>query len=134
MPKAGIYDLADSILAQKISQIEGVGQVFVWGSASPAVRAELNPMQLSSYGIGLEAVRTSLSSVNFDAPKGSFNSSQQRWDITNNDQLFGAASYAPLVVAYNNGAPVRLQDLGSVVDGVADEHTAGIANGKPARF
>jgi hydrophobe/amphiphile efflux-1 (HAE1) family protein len=132
VPKAGIYDLADSILAQKISQIEGVGQVFVWGSASPAVRAELNPMQLSSYGIGLESVRTSLSSVNFDAPKGSFNSSQQRWDITNNDQLFGAASYAPLVVAYNNGAPVRLQDLGSVVDGVADEHTAGIANGKPA--
>jgi hydrophobe/amphiphile efflux-1 (HAE1) family protein len=132
LPKSKIYDLADSILAQKISQIEGVGQVFVGGSSSPAVRAELNPMQLSAYGIGLEEVRTALSAVNFDSPKGSFNSQQRRWSVTNNDQLFEAKNYAPLIVAYRNGAPVRLQDLGQVVDGVADEHTAGLANGKPA--
>ncbi len=132
LPKSKLYDLADSILAQKISQIEGIGQVFVGGSSSPAVRAELNPMQLSAYGIGLEEVRTALSSVNFDSPKGSFNSPQRRWTITNNDQLFEAKNYAPLIVAYRNGAPVRLQDLGQVVDGVADEHTAGLANGKPA--
>ncbi|HVJ08501.1 MAG TPA: multidrug efflux RND transporter permease subunit [Acidisarcina sp.] len=132
VPKANIYDLADSILAQKISQIAGIGQVFVGGSSSPAVRVELNPLQLSSYGIGLESLRTALGSVNFDTPKGSFNNPSTRWTITNNDQLFGAKSYAPLIVAYKNGAPVRLQDLGTVVDGVADEHTAGLANGKPA--
>ncbi len=132
LPKAKIYDLADSILAQKISQIQGIGQVFVGGSSSPAVRVELNPLQLSAYGIGLESLRAALGAVNFDSPKGSFNSPLTRWTIVNNDQLFGAKAYAPLIVAYRNGAPVRLQDLGEVVDGVADEHTAGLANGKPA--
>jgi hydrophobe/amphiphile efflux-1 (HAE1) family protein len=132
LPKSEIYDLADSILAQKISQIQGVGQVFVGGSSSPSVRAELNPMQLASYGIGLETVRTALGAVNYDAPKGSFNNSERRWNNVNNDQLFKAKEYAPLIVAYKNGAPVRLQDLGQVVDGVADEHTAGLANGVPA--
>ena len=132
LPKSEIYDLADSILAQKISQIQGVGQVFVGGSSSPSVRAELNPMQLASYGIGLETVRTALGAVNYDAPKGSFNNAERRWNNVNNDQLFKAKEYAPLIVAYKNGAPVRLQDLGQVVDGVADEHTAGLANGVPA--
>jgi hydrophobe/amphiphile efflux-1 (HAE1) family protein len=132
LPKSEVYDLADSILAQKISQIQGVGQVFVGGSSSPSVRAELNPMQLASYGIGLETVRTALGAVNYDAPKGSFNNSERRWNTVNNDQLFKAKEYAPLIVAYKNGAPVRLQDLGQVVDGVADEHTAGLSNGVPA--
>jgi hydrophobe/amphiphile efflux-1 (HAE1) family protein len=132
LPKSEVYDLADSILAQKISQIQGVGQVFVGGSSSPAVRAELNPMQLAAYGIGLEQVRTALGAVNYDAPKGSFNNAERRWNNINNDQLFKAKEYAPLIVAYKNGAPVRLQDLGQVVDGVADEHTAGLANGVPA--
>src|SRR5450755_2367689 len=86
LPKSEIYDLADSILAQKISQIQGVGQVFVGGSSSPSVRAELNPMQLASYGIGLETVRTALGAVNYDAPKGSFNNSERRWNTVNNDQ------------------------------------------------
>src|SRR5450755_946345 len=89
-------------------------------------------MQLASSGIGLETVRTALGAVNYDAPKGSFNNSERRWNNVNNDQLFKAKEYAPLIVAYRNGAPVRLQDLGQVVDGVADEHTAGLANGKPA--
>ena len=132
LPKSEIYDLADSILAQKISQIEGVGQVFVGGSSSPSVRAELNPMQLASYGIGLETVRAALGAVNYDSPKGSFNNSERRWNNVDNDQLFKAKEYAPLIIAYKNGAPVRLQDLGQVEDGVADAYTAGLANGVPA--
>ncbi len=132
LPKSEIYDLADSILAQKISQIEGVGQVFVGGSSSPSVRAELNPMQLASYGIGLETVRAALGAVNYDSPKGSFNNSERRWNNVDNDQLFKAKEYAPLIIAYKNGAPVRLRDLGQVEDGVADAYTAGLANGAPA--
>src|SRR3954471_380485 len=132
LPKSEVYDLADSILAQKISQIQGVGQVFVGGSSSPSVRAELNPMQLAAYGIGLETVRTALGAVNYDAPKGSFNNAERRWNNVNNDQLFKAKEYAPLIIAYKNGAPVRLRDLGEVVDGVADSYTAGLANGVPA--
>jgi len=129
IPKPQIYDVADSILAQKISQIQGVGQVFVWGSAQPAVRVELNPMQLGNNGVGLEAVRTALSSANANRPKGSFNDPQHRWQISTNDQIFKAADYAPIIVGYNKttGAPVRVADLGTVSDSVSDIHTAGLS-------
>ena len=129
VPKPQIYDMADSILAQKIAQIQGVGQVFVGGSAQPAVRVELNPMQLANNGIGLEAVRTALSSANANRPKGSFNDGQHRWQIDDNDQIFKASDYAPIIVGYNQqtGAAVRLGDLGTVVDSVSDIHTAGFA-------
>ena len=129
VPKAQIYDLADSILSQKISQIQGVGQTFVGGSSSPAVRVELNPMQLGSNGIGLEAVRTALSNANANRPKGAFQDADHRWLINDNDQIFKASDYAPVIVGYNRqtGAPVRVSDLGTVVDGVADIHTAGVA-------
>src|SRR5579859_330153 len=129
VPKAQIYDIADSILAQKIAQIQGVGQVFVGGSASPAVRVELNPMQLSSYGVGLEAVRTALANANANRPKGSFHDDQHRWLINDNDQIFKSQDYAPIVAGYNQttGAPVRVSDLGTVEDGVADIRTAGLA-------
>jgi len=129
VPTAAVYDMADSILAQKISQIQGVGQVFVFGSASPAVRVELNPMQLGSNGVGLEAVRNALANANANRPKGAFQSSGQRWQIADNDQIFKAADYAPIIAGYNQqtGAPVRMSDLGDVVDGVADIHTAGFA-------
>ena len=129
IPKPQIYDMADSILAQKIAQIQGVGQVFVWGSSQPAVRAELNPMQLANNSIGLEAVRTALSNANANRPKGSFNDGQHRWQIDDNDQIFKAADYAPIIVGYNKqtGAPVRLGDLGTVIDSVSDTHNAGFA-------
>ena len=129
IPKPQIYDVADSILAQKISQIQGVGQVFVGGSAQPAVRVELNPMQLGNNGIGLEAVRTALASANANRPKGSFNDGQHRWQINDDDQIFKAADYAPIIVGYNRqtGAPVRVGDLGTVTNSVSDIHTAGLA-------
>ena len=129
IPKPQIYDMADSILAQRIAQIQGVGQVFVGGSAQPAVRVELNPMQLSSNGVGLEAVRTALSAANANRPKGSFDDAQHRWQIDDDDQIFKAADYAPIIVGYNKqtGAAVRVGDLGTVTDSVSDIHTAGLA-------
>ena len=126
--KPQMYDVADSILAQKIAQIKGVGQVFVGGSASPAVRVELNPMQLSAYGVGLESVRTALAGANANRPKGSFQDDQHRWLIGDNDQIFNARDYEPIIAGYNQatGAPVRVADLGTVENGVADVHTAGL--------
>jgi multidrug efflux pump len=131
--KPQIYDMANSILAQKIAQIQGVGQVFVGGSSSPAVRVELNPMQLGSNGIGLEAVRTALAGANANRPKGSFQDSDHRWLINDNDQIFKARDYAPIIAGYNpqTGAPVRVSDLGTIVDGVADLHTAGVGGINP---
>jgi multidrug efflux pump subunit AcrB len=133
VPKPEIYDMADSILAQKISQIQGVGQCFVGGSAQPAVRVEVNPMQLGSNGIGLEAVRTALGNANANRAKGAFQDPAHRWQIDDNDQMFKAREYAPIIAGYNpqTGAPVRLSDLGSVVDGVADIHTAGLSGTNP---
>ena len=129
VPKPQMFDVADSILAQKMSQIQGVGQVYVGGSASPAVRVELNPMQLSAYGIGLESVRTALSNANANRPKGSFHDDDHRWLVNDNDQMFDAREYAPIIAGYNasTGAPVRVSDLGTVVNSVADIHTAGLA-------
>ncbi len=134
VPKPQIYDIADTILAQKISQIQGVGQCFVGGSAQPAVRVEVNPMQLGSNGIGLEAVRTALGSANANRPKGAFQDPAHRWQIDDNDQIFKARDYAPIIAGYNSqtGAPVRMSDLGTVVDGVADIHTTGVVGINPA--
>jgi multidrug efflux pump len=127
--KRQIYDMANSILAQKIAQIQGVGQCFVGGSSSPAVRVELNPMQLGSNGIGLEAVRTALASANANRPKGAFQDAGHRWQIDDNDQIFQASDYAPIIAGYNKqtGAAVRIADLGTVTDGVADLHNAGLS-------
>ena len=132
VPKPKIYDLADSILAQKIAQIEGVGQVFVGGSAQPAVRVELNPMQLANNGVGLEAVRTALAGANANRPKGAFQDADHRWQISDNDQIFNASDYAPIIVGYNRqtGAPVRVGDLGTVTDSVSDIRTMGLAGNK----
>ena len=134
VPKPQIYDMADSILAQKISQIQGVGQCFVGGSAQPAVRVELNPMQLGSNGVGLEAVRLALASANANRPKGGFQDTAHRWQIDDNDQIFKASEYAPIIAGYNHqtGAPVRISDLGTVSDGVSDIHTAGVSGINPA--
>jgi multidrug efflux pump len=133
--KPQIYDVADSILSQKIAQIQGVGQVFVGGSASPAVRVELNPMQLGANGVGLEAVRTALANANANRPKGAFQDEQHRWLINDNDQIFKARDYAPIVAGYNQqtGAPVRVSDLGTVTDSIADIHTAGVSGINPLK-
>ncbi|MFY9853870.1 MAG: efflux RND transporter permease subunit [Terracidiphilus sp.] len=140
VPKPQIYDMADSILSQKISQINGVGQVFVGGSSSPAVRVELNPMELGNNGIGLEAVRTALANANANRPKGAFQDADHRWQISDNDQIFKASDYAPIIAGYNQqtGAPVRISDLGTVDDSIADIHTAGVSgikedNGAPTQ-
>jgi multidrug efflux pump len=98
-----IYDACDSILAQKIAQVEGVGQTFCGGSAKPAVRIEANPTQLSSYGLGLEALRAAMGTVNVNQPKGYLQNDTHRWSISTTDQLFGAAAYAPLIVATDRG-------------------------------
>jgi multidrug efflux pump len=129
IPKPQIYDIADSILAQRISQIQGVGQVFVGGSAQPAVRVELNPMQLGNNGIGLDAVRTALANANANRPKGVFASGGNRWQINSNDQIFKASDYAGIIAGYNKqtGAPVRISDLGTVSESVSDIHTSGLA-------
>ncbi len=127
-----MYDEADSILAQKISQIAGIGLVQVGGSSQPAVRAEINPMLLSKLGISLDEVRTALGSANANAPKGALSDANHIRIIQTNDQLFHASEYAPLIIAYRNGAPVRLSDVATVWDGQANTFNAGSVNGKPS--
>src|SRR5215831_7871130 len=129
-----MYDAADSILGQKIAQINGVGQVFVGGGARPAVRAEVNPMPLNKLGVGLVTVRTALGAANANRPKGQVANDVDAWTITANDQLMEADKYRDIIVAYNpqGGAPVRLGDVADVQDAVEDIHNVGLANGKPA--
>jgi len=127
-----LYDAASSILQQKLAQVQGVGQVVVGGSALPGVRAELNPMVLNKYGIGLEQVRAALGAANANRPKGELANGTSAWAIRATDQLLRADQYRPLIVAYHDGAPVRLSDVAEVVDSVEDLRTAGLANGKPA--
>src|SRR5579864_2738745 len=126
-----MYDTADSILAQKLSQVEGVGQVFVFGSAPPAVRAEVNPTLLNKLGVGLDTVRNALNAANANRPKGQVADGTRAYSFSDNDQLFTADEYRPLIVAYNRGAPVRLGDVADVQDSVADVRNIGLANGKP---
>jgi multidrug efflux pump len=130
--KPRMYDIASSILQQKISQIEGVGQVIVGGGALPAVRVEVNPTLLSSYGIGLEDVRTVLGSANANRPKGSISSGSRTWSLSTTDQLLKAEEYRSLIIRYQNGAGVRLGDVADVIDSVEDVRSGGLANGKPA--
>jgi len=132
IPPPQIYDAADSILAQKLAQVEGVGQVFAWGSARPAVRVETNPYQLNSYGISLETVRKSLQAANANLAKGALSDSKQTWAVADTDQLFKAYEYQPLIVAGHVGAPVRLRDIAEVVDSVEDNRNLGLSSGKPA--
>ncbi len=132
IPPAQIYDAADSILAQKLAQVEGVGQVFTWGSSRPAVRVEVNPYQLNSYGISLETVRKSLQSANANLAKGALSDPHQTWNVADTDQLFKAYEYQPLIVAGHVGAPVRLRDVAEVLDSVEDTRNLGLSGGKPS--
>jgi multidrug efflux pump len=127
-----LYDAADTILSQKLSQVSGIGQVTVGGSSLPAVRVELNPSALFKYGIGLEDVRAALAAANANTPKGSVDIGGQRFQIYTNDQASHAAEYRSLVVAYRNGAAVRLSDVAEILDSVENVRNLGLSNGKPA--
>ncbi len=131
--KPRMYDIADSVLAQKLSQVPGIGQVFVGGGARPAVRAEVNPTLLNKLGVGVEQVRAALGAANANRPKGEFTGPINAWQITDNDQLFTADEYKNIIVAKNTtGGVVRLQDVADVQDSVEDIRNMGVANGKPA--
>ena len=130
--RGDLYDAASTVLAQKLSQVDGIGEVVVGGSSLPAVRAELIPQALYKYGVGLEDVRAALSSANAHSPKGAIDVGDQRYQVYANDQANKADDYKALIVAYRNGAPVRLSDVGEVTDSVENLRNAGLANGKPA--
>ncbi len=130
--KAHMYDAASTILAQKLSQVQGVGQVFVGGGANPAVRVEVNPTALNSLGLGLTDVQTALANANANRPKGRIDAGQRATTIETTDQLFKADEYKKLIIAYRNGSPVRVSDIADVSDSVQDIRTAGLYNGRPA--
>ena len=129
---AELYDAASTVLAQKLSQVEGVGEVSVSGGSLPAVRVELRPPALYKFGIGLEDVRAALASANAHSPKGGIDVGEQRYQLYSNDQAIQAEDYKPLVVAYRNGAAVRLTDVGDVLNSVENLRNLGLANGKLA--
>jgi multidrug efflux pump len=132
LTRGQMYDSASTIMAQRLAQVTGVGQVTVGGGASPAVRVELNPMALNKYGIGFEQVRTALSGANANVPKGHFSDGQRTWEVGANDQIFQAIDYQPLIIAYHNGSAVRVSDVGQVLDSVEDIRNSGYANNKPS--
>jgi len=131
VPRPQLYDIASSVFAQKLSQVNGVGQVQVGGSSLPAVRVEVNPQPLSRYNVGLDQIGTFLQSANANRPKGSLANGQMQLPVYATDQLFLAKDYKDLVVVYRNGAPVRLSDLGRVIDANEDVRNLGLVNGKP---
>src|SRR5579864_4240517 len=130
VPRSRLYDLCDSFLAQKISQVAGVGLVRISGGAKPAVRVDLNPNALAHYGIGLEEVRAALRTANANTPKGNLENESNRWTLSATDQLLKPEQYSPLIVAYRNGAPVRLIDIAKVTEGIEDVRNSAYANGK----
>ncbi len=130
MTRGQLYDAASTILAQRISQIQGIGQVNIGGSSLPAVRIQLNPNALTKYSIGFEAIRSAIAATNVNQPKGALEDAEHNWLIYANDQAKTAADYVPLIVAYRNGSPVHLSDLASVVDSVEDVRAAGLKDGK----
>ncbi len=132
MSRGQMYDVASTVLQQRLAQVEGVGQVFVGGSSLPAVRVELDPTSLGSYGIGFEQVRTALARTNVRRPKGQVERGDRTWEIDANDQLRAASDYRDVIVSYHDGAPVRLGSVAAVVDSVEELRNAGLANGKPA--
>jgi multidrug efflux pump len=132
LTRGQMYDAASTVLQQELSQISGVGQVIISGAALPAVRVELDPMKLSHYGVGLEDVRSALSSANANTPKGNVDIGAHRWQIYTNDQANHAEEYKNLVVAYRNGDALRLEDVADVQDSVQDLRNLGLADGKPA--
>jgi multidrug efflux pump len=132
LTRAQLYDSADSVIQQQLSQVDGVGQITLGGSALPSVRVELQPDQLNSYGIGLEDVRAAISAANADSVKGHIDENGQRYEVLSNDQISKAAPYRDLVVAYRNGSAVQLRDVAQVLDSAENVRNAGLYNGKDA--
>jgi multidrug efflux pump len=132
LTRGQMYDAATNVLSQRLSQISGIGQVIIGGAALPAVRVELNPQALFKYGIGLEDVRAALASANANSPKGAIEAEGLHYQLYTNDQASHAVDYRPLVIAYRNGAAVRLSDVADVQDSVENLRNAGLADGKPA--
>ncbi len=132
LTRGQMYDAASTVLAQRLSQVKGVGQVNVGGGALPAVRVELNPDKLASAGISLDAVRQAITNTNANRPKGSVEEDGRYWQVGANDQARTAADYAPVVLSYRNGASIRLRDVADVSDSVQDIRNYGAANGKPS--
>ena len=132
LTRGQMYDAASTVLAQRIAQVEGVGQVSVGGGALPAVRVELNPDKLAAQGIALDNIRLALTATNANRPKGALEDGNRAWQVGANDQARTAAEYAPVILSYRNGAAVRLRDVAEVSDSVQDTRNYGVANGKPA--
>jgi multidrug efflux pump subunit AcrB len=132
LPLEKVNDLADTVLAQKLSEVSGVGLVTIEGNQKPAIRVRMNPTALAALGLGFEDVRTALTQNNINGPKGSFDGPRQSYAIGANDQIFSAAEYADVIVAYKNGSPVRLRDVGEVVENVENARLAGWVGQKPA--
>ncbi len=132
LTRGQMYDWASTVLAQKLLQVQGIGDVNVGGSSLPAVRVELNLPAMNGYGINPEAVRTAIATTNANRPKGALESGDKRWQIQDNDQAMSASEYIPLIVGYHNGAAVRLGDIAQVSDSVQDLRNDGLANGDPA--
>ncbi|TLY69026.1 MAG: multidrug transporter subunit MdtC [Gammaproteobacteria bacterium] len=132
LTRGQMYDWASTVLAQKLLQVQGIGDVTVGGSSLPAVRVELNLPAMNGYGINPEAVRTAIATTNANRPKGALESGDKRWQIQDNDQAMTASEYIPLIVGYHNGAAVRLGDIAQVSDSVQDLRNDGLANGDPA--
>ena len=132
MPLDQMYDSADTIVAQRLAQISGIGQVVVGGSSAPAVRISVNPVQLAALKISDEEVRSAIAKANPFLPKGALENGQRRWQIRANDQSKTAADYKPVIVAWRNGAPVRLEDIATVSDSVQDLRNIGMTMGKPS--
>ncbi|HET6144884.1 MAG TPA: efflux RND transporter permease subunit, partial [Candidatus Acidoferrales bacterium] len=130
LSRGQLYDLCDSFLAQKISQVDGVGLVRISGGSKPSVRVDLNPNAMAHYGIGLEEVKAALAAANANTPKGSLEDQSNRWILSDTDQLLKPDQYPQLIVAYRNRAPVRVQDIAKVSEGLEDVRTSGFANGK----
>jgi multidrug efflux pump len=132
VPRERMYDIASSVLQQKLSQVQGVGQVFVWGGALPAVRVDVNPAVLNSHGLSLEDVRVAIAAANVNRPKGDLASARQTWSLGTTDQLMSASEYRPLLLSYRRGAALRLADVAKVTDSVENVRNLGISNGVPA--
>ncbi|SEH25058.1 multidrug efflux RND transporter permease subunit [Magnetospirillum fulvum] len=132
LPITAVNDVADTLLSQKLSQIGGVGRVVVEGGQRPAVRVRIDPARLSGYDLSLEEVRTALAKANVDLPKGSFDGVTQSLSLGANDQITTPAGYAAQVIAWRNGAPVRVRDVGEVIEGVENARVGGWHDGKPA--
>ncbi len=132
LTRGQMYDAASTVLAQRLSQVEGVGQVTIGGGALPAVRVELNPDKLAAQGIALDSVRLAITATTGNRPKGALEEAGHYWQIGANDQARNAAEYAPVILGYRNGAAVRLRDVAEVSDSVQDVRNYGVANGKPA--